>query len=340
MATIEARPQQRLTRPVERTERGLRRDVGLTSLMFVSVGSIIGSGWLFGALYASQQAGPAALVSWGLGAVFMLALALVHAELGGAYPVSGGTARFPHYSHGSTVGYAMGWLWWLGAVTVAPIEVEAALQYFTHYVSWLTTTSGSATVLTTQGYIVAVVLMAVFTVINVLGVRWLAETNKIVVWWKILVPAVTVIALVATSRHGSNFSAAGGFMPYGWKGVLLALSSGGVVFACAGFEQAVQLGGESRRPGRNIPLAMIGAIVLTLLLYIALQVAFIAALDPSTLSDADFDGLLVAAGLAGGEDLDLPDRMAEVNAMLDLASPRMREALLVAFLDRLQRPAR
>lgn len=68
--------------------------------------------------------------------------------------------------------------------------------------------------------------------------------------------------------------------------------------------------------------------------------AFIAALDPEALTDEDFDGLLVAAGLVGGEDLALPDRMAEVNAMLDLASPRMREALLVAFLDRLQRPTR
>src|SRR6478736_1172286 len=68
--------------------------------------------------------------------------------------------------------------------------------------------------------------------------------------------------------------------------------------------------------------------------------AFIEALDPAALTDADFDGLLVAAGLIGADagdgGLALPDRMAEVNAMLDLASPRMREALLVAFLDRLQ----
>jgi len=72
--------------------------------------------------------------------------------------------------------------------------------------------------------------------------------------------------------------------------------------------------------------------------------AFIEALDPAALTDADFDGLLVAAGLIGADagdgGLALPDRMAEVNAMLDLASPRMREALLVAFLDRLQRPTR
>jgi sphinganine-1-phosphate aldolase len=72
-------------------------------------------------------------------------------------------------------------------------------------------------------------------------------------------------------------------------------------------------------------------------------VAFIEALDPAALTDDDFDGLLAASGLVGGSEdggLDLPERMAEVNALLDLASPPMREALLVAFLDRLSRPTR
>jgi sphinganine-1-phosphate aldolase len=71
--------------------------------------------------------------------------------------------------------------------------------------------------------------------------------------------------------------------------------------------------------------------------------AFIETLDPAALSDDDFDGLLAASGLVGGDSADglaLPSRMAEVNAMLDLASPAMREALLVAFLDRLARPHR
>jgi glutamate/tyrosine decarboxylase-like PLP-dependent enzyme len=72
-------------------------------------------------------------------------------------------------------------------------------------------------------------------------------------------------------------------------------------------------------------------------------VAFIESLDPAVLSDEDFDGLLAASGLVGESaagDLELPTRMAEVNAMLDVASPAMREALLIAFLDRLQRPVR
>ncbi|CAN5498754.1 aminotransferase class V-fold PLP-dependent enzyme [soil metagenome] len=66
---------------------------------------------------------------------------------------------------------------------------------------------------------------------------------------------------------------------------------------------------------------------------------FVRALDPATLSDEDFDGLLLAAGLTGdGSGGLLPERMAGVNALLDLAAPALREALLIAFLDRLSRP--
>ena len=64
------------------------------------------------------------------------------------------------------------------------------------------------------------------------------------------------------------------------------------------------------------------------------------ALDPATLTDEDFDAMLAAVGMAGGEALGMPDRMAEINALLDLATPALREALLVAFLDRLSRPVR
>jgi glutamate/tyrosine decarboxylase-like PLP-dependent enzyme len=65
----------------------------------------------------------------------------------------------------------------------------------------------------------------------------------------------------------------------------------------------------------------------------------VAALDPAVLTDEEFDGLLAAAGLTPGEGAAvLPPRMAEVNALLDLAAPELREAVVVAFLDRLLRP--
>jgi amino acid transporter len=56
-------------------------------------------------------------------------LALAYAELGGAYPVAGGTGRFPYFSHGPLAGFVAGWTSWLQAVAIAPIEVLAAITY-------------------------------------------------------------------------------------------------------------------------------------------------------------------------------------------------------------------
>jgi amino acid transporter len=99
----------------------LHRSVGLTSLMFISLGSIIGSGWLLGALTAAKAAGGASLISWLLAGVIIILLALVHAELGAAYPLAGGTARFPRLAFGAIAGFTAGWVAWLQAVTIAPI---------------------------------------------------------------------------------------------------------------------------------------------------------------------------------------------------------------------------
>src|SRR5690349_21425669 len=278
----------------DRAARRLRRDIGLLGLLFASLGSIIGAGWLFGALYASSLAGPAAVISWVLGGGVVMLLALTHAELGAMYPVAGGSARFPRFAFGNLIGFTGGWIAFLGAVTVGPIMVEAMLLYTSNYISSLTTVSGGRPVLTVQGYFVAGALLLLFCTINVMGVRWLADINMLAVCWKLLVPALTVVALIATSAHTDNFTAHGGFMPFGWKGVFLALSSGGVIFAGLGFEQAVQLGGETRNPRRNIPFAIIGGMSVAIVLYIALQVAFILALDPSKLSkgwdDVTFSG--------------------------------------------------
>jgi amino acid transporter len=117
-----------------------------------------------------------------------------------------------------------------------------------------------------------------------MGVKWLSETNKIAVWWKIAIPAFTVIVLLISSFHAGNFTAGGGFMPLGWKGVFTAIATGGVIFAYLGFEQAIQLGAESQNPRRNIPIAVIGSMILGVVLYIGLQIAFTAAIEPSQLA--------------------------------------------------------
>jgi amino acid transporter len=266
-------------------EYHLHRKVGLRPLTLISLGSIIGSGWLLGALTAAKNAGAASSISWLLGGLVLALLALVHAELGSTYPVSGGTARFPYMVFGALGGFTGGWMAFLQAVTIAPIEVEASLGYLdSKYPSlhWIYTTGGLKGSLNGTGILVGAGFMLVFTVFNILGVRWLAESNAIATYWKILIPTITIFALLFTVFHSSNFTAGGGFMPFGFHGVFAALPLG-IIFALEGFEQAIQVGGEAENPQRNIPRAVIYAMIIGTVIYLLLEVAFVGALNPANL---------------------------------------------------------
>ncbi len=259
----------------------LRRSVGFYGLMFVSLGSIIGSGWLLGALNAAKDAGPASILSWMLAAAMLSLLALTYAELGAAYPVAGGAARYPYYSHGPIAGFTAGWASWLQAVFIAPIEVLAAITYV-NSVSWVHDNFdmiNNAGLLNSTGMIVAVVLMIVFTAINLAGAKFLSESNAIVVVWKTAVPFLAVAVIAAMHFDASNFHAGGGFMPFGVHGVFAALT-GGVVFGLQGFEQAAHLAGEARDPKKDMSRAILTAMGIGALLYTLLQIVMIAGLDP------------------------------------------------------------
>ena len=264
---------------------GLRRTVGLYGLMFVSLGSIIGSGWLLGALNAARVAGPASIISWILAACMLALLALSYAELGATYPVAGGAARYPYYSHGPIVGFAAGWASWLQAVFIAPIEVLAVITYVNsvgwvnYHFNMVTRGMGGPGLLNGTGLIVAVVLMLLFTTMNLAGAKFLSDSNVIIVIWKTVVPVLAIIVVATLQFNGANFRAGGGFMPFGFHGVFAALT-GGVVFALQGFEQAAQLAGEARNPERDVSRATLIAMAIGALLYSLLQVAMIGGLEP------------------------------------------------------------
>ncbi|MEM8731068.1 MAG: APC family permease, partial [Pseudomonadota bacterium] len=229
----------------------LKRDIGLIGLTFVAVGGVLGSGWLFAPMMTSQLAGPAAILAWPIGAFAMLLLALTFAEIMALFPVAGGIARIPEFSHGRLLSMAMGWSAWAGYCTAAPIEVEAALRYANYYIPWIH--DGTSGGLRLPGVILASVLLLVFTVINAFGVAWFARVNTTLTWFKICVPTVFVGAILFTSFDTSNFTEFDGFMPYGVSGVFAAVASGGVAFAFLGFRHAIDMAGEVRHPQKTIP---------------------------------------------------------------------------------------
>ncbi len=258
--------------------------------MFVSLGSIIGSGWLLGALNAAKVAGPASVLSWMLAAFMLSLLALAYAELGATYPVAGGSGRFPYYSHGPIAGFMAGWAAWLQAVFIAPIEVLAAITYV-NSVTWVNEhfnmihkVGDNAGLLNGTGLVVALILMVLFTAMNLAGAKFMSESNAIVVIWKTAVPVLAVGVVAYLQFNPANFHAGGGFMPFGFHGVFAALT-GGVVFGLQGFEQAVQLAGEARDPKRDLSRAILTAMAIGAVLYSALQLVMIGGLDPANIAD-------------------------------------------------------
>jgi amino acid transporter len=292
----------KLSPTIKPTDVGLKREIGLIGATWASETSIIGSGWLLASFGAAQLIGGASVIAWLLGAVAIIILALVHAELGGMYPVAGGTARFPHLAFGEGAGIAFGFFSWLQAVTVAPIEAFAVIHYAAYWWHGIydANANGGAGNVTHWGFVLEIVLMAIFTALNFVGLRWYNRIASGITWWKVAIPVLTIIVVGVTAFHSSNFSAGGGFFPKGtgMKDVFGALPGASIIFAYLGFEQADQLAGEIKNPQRNLPIAIILSILIGTVIYVMLQVVFIGATPTSLLGPKGFAGISSSAPLA------------------------------------------
>lgn len=262
-----------------------RRELGTAALMFTGLSSIIGSGWLFGGWHAAQLAGTGAIWAWVIGAAIILTIALCYAELGAMFPESGGTVRYSHYSHGSLVGFVAGCANWIVFASAIAIEAEASVQYMA---SWPYAWAQALYVgreLSVGGLAIAAVLVLVYFALNYWGVKWFARANSAITWFKLIVPTLTGVLLLAAGFHAENFSVGlhGGHTGVDLVAVLTAVATSGIVFSYNGFQSPVNLAGEARNPARSVPWAVLGSILLSTALYLLLQIAFLAAVPPDQL---------------------------------------------------------
>ncbi len=285
-----------------------QRTIGPCGLLLAGIGSVIGSGWLFGPLYTAQIAGPAAVISWIIGGILMIIIALTFAELGSAFPVAGGMIQFAQYSHGPLISFLIGWMVWVSSLAIAPVETLGLIQYISNYAPGLVT---SKHVLTLWGIVAASGVMFIMCLLNFYGAQFFARSNIFITGIKLIVPIATAVCLISISFHSANFIAtqSGGFLPYGWHSVFAALPLGGVIYSLIGSNTVLQLAGETKNPKRNIPLALIGSMLLCTLLYALLQIAFIGAMSPNAIANGwskihyagdngPFAGIMAALGFS------------------------------------------
>lgn len=262
----------------------MKRSISTLTLLFTSVSAILGSGWLFAAYYAGTIAGPSALLAWIIAAVCIIFVAFVFVELTTMLPVMGSSTRIPHITHGTLVGFMYAWIIWLCYAAIPPTEVQAVIQYSSFYFPGLTQINGG---LTNEGYACATVLMLIVCAINAYSLRWLLRSNTALTFMKIVIPLVIIVIIFSHYFHPEHIIHPdhASFFPMGIKGMLTAISAGGMVYAFNGFTQACELSGAVKRPGVTLPIAIIGSIILAFIIYFGLQMAFFTSMQPFNLAN-------------------------------------------------------
>lgn len=262
------------------------RRISPVMLFMLSMNAIIGSGWLFAPLYAAKVAGPAAIFSWIIGGVAAILIALTFAELSSLLPVAGGSTHIPQISHGAFASFIMSWIAWITTLMLAPIEVQAVLQYAALFFPSLMHLSNGVPMLTGMGYLWATILMLGLCFVNIYSYRGLLRSNLILFVFKFAVILLTIFAIFSARFNVANFSGlmASTTTAEGWKAIFGAVATGGIVLAFNGFKSGVEMAGEAKKLSIAIPLSTAGAVLGCLLLYLGLQVCFIGALDSSSIA--------------------------------------------------------
>ena len=263
------------------------RRIGPATLFMLSMNALIGSGWLFAPLYAAKIAGSAAIFSWVIGGSAAVLIALTFAELSTLLPVTGGTAHIPQLSHGAFASFVLSWIAWITALMLAPIEVQAVLQYATIFFPALMHTVGGAPTLTVWGYVWASLLMIALCVINICSYQGLMRFNFVLFVIKVATIILTIFTFLHVQFNPANFAGtlSATVSLSGWQAILSAVATSGIVLAFNGFKSGVELAGETKNLALAIPLSTAGTVFACMLLYIGLQVCFIGALDPAVLKN-------------------------------------------------------
>ena len=229
--------------------------ISLTQLVLLGLGSLIGSGWLFGAWEASSVAGPAAIISWVIGFIVIGTISYNYIEIGTMFPQSGGMSNYAQYTHGSLLGFIAAWANWVSLVTIIPIEAVSAVQYISSWPwDWAKPTqalmhNGSVS---TVGLFVVYIIIIVFSLLNYWSVKLLTSFTSLISVFKLGVPLLTIIMLTISGFDAGNYGhSLNTFMPYGSAPIFAATTTSGIIFSFNAFQTIINMGSEIKNPEKT-----------------------------------------------------------------------------------------
>src|SRR5499427_1026858 len=288
------------------TDQRLKRALGATNLTMLGIGAIIGTGiFVLTGTVAAQNAGPAVILSFMLAGVASVFAALCYSEFASLVPMAGSAYTYGYATLGELFAWIIGWdlilEYALGAVTVSigwsGYVVSFLRDIGIHIPAQLSAARGTiitmadGTQVTAIFNLPAVIIIAIVTLLLVIGIRESANVNNVIVFIKVAV----VLLFIVGAAHAINPANWHPFIPpsgerghYGWSGVMQG--AGIVFFAYIGFDAVSTAAQEAKNPQRDMPISIIGSLLICTALYIVVS------------------GL--ATGVMSYRDLNVPDPIA------------------------------
>ena len=261
-------------------ESGYAPRLGLFSATMLVVGGIIGAGIFLNPAIVAQRVGSAGatMATWGLGAVIAIIGAVVFAELGARAPRAGGGYVYLREAFGPFPAFLYGWALFLMISTGAIAAVAMTCA------SYATTVAGLDAAWATP---LAVGAIVVLTIVNMFGVAPGAITQNVATVLKLAAIATLVgAALFAPAVSPVSPSTAALVGPTGVSGWVLALGAAlvPVLFAFGGWQQTNFVAEEMRNPGRDLPRALVFGVLIVVLAYLLVNVAYLRTLGVAGLA--------------------------------------------------------
>jgi APA family basic amino acid/polyamine antiporter len=288
----------------------LRRELTLTNGTAIVVANMIGAG-IFGITgFLAGDLGKPSLVLgiWLAGALVALAGCLCYAEMAINLPRSGGEYVYLREAWGPAWGFLSGWISFFAGFA-APIAAAALLfsEYLAHFYPALSPRStqgllstSSRWIHTGNGHLLAVGVVAVFAVVNILGVRFAGKIQNVLTGLKVgVLGAFLLLAFGVGKGSGSHFSEVAVRTSHHSLAGQFAVSLIFVMFAYSGWNAATYVAEEMQAPERTLPALLVVGTLIVAAFYLALNAAFIYALPLEAMKGIERIGGAAAVALFG-----------------------------------------
>lgn len=260
-------------------KKGLHRSLGAFQLTMLGVGAVIGTGIFVLTSEAAQKAGPGMMISFVIAGFVCAVAALCYSELASMVPVAGSAYTYTYAVVGEMLAWMVGWALILEYAVGAS---AVAVGWSGYFVGFMKNTFGIVVpqwlaVGPSQGGFInmpAVVISLLVTWLLIVGTTESARVNAVLV--SIKVAALTLfIALTVPVLKSDQFVP---FLPNGWGTIGVVGAASSIFFAYVGFDAVSTAAEETKNPQRNVPIGLIGSLLICTVFYLLVSAGAIGSL--------------------------------------------------------------